>query len=167
MTWRHKIREAKARLGTLGRNEKGSITVETALIMLVIIFMALGVLDYGLAYSRNLELANAVRAGMQYALVRKPVDGDYSAIISAVNTAAPVVTAGSDRQVTANMFCACPDGSSIDCTGTNGQDLTCTDGSLRGAYLEIKLKETYAMLFAYPGLDKSLNLSERVVVRLN
>lgn len=157
----------KTLLKKLTGDRQGSVTVETAMIMTLICFMAIGVLDFGLAYARNLQLANAARAGMQYALVRKPVDGDFSAIISAVNTAAPTEQEGSGRQVSAILFCACPDGSTINCTGTGGEDLTCDDGSLRGAYLEIKIAETYNLMFPYPGLSDGLNLSERTVVRLN
>ncbi len=154
-------------LKQIRRNEDGSIATETALIMTVLSFMAVGVLDFGLAYTHNLQLANAARAGMQYAMVRKPIDGDYSAIISAVNTAAPTVDDGNARNITASMFCSCPDGTSINCTGTGGEDLTCPDGSLRGSYLQITIAEDYDMFMSYPGIDDTLALSESVTVRLN
>lgn len=155
------------KLKNLGRNKDGSVAVETAFIMMMIGTMSLGVLDFGLAYSRNLGLANAARAGMQYALVRKPVDGDFTAIIAAVNTAAPAAEDGIARTVTTSLYCECPDGSAIDCTSEGGADLTCDDGNLRAAYLDIGITENYSLFFDYPGLDRVLSLSESVTVRLN
>jgi len=148
-------------------NRDGSIGVETAFIMMMIGTMSLGVLDFGLAYSHNLGLANAARAGMQYAMVRKPVAGDYTGIIDAVNAAAPDEGADAHRAVTTTLFCECPDGSSIDCTSEEGEDLTCDDGSLRAAYLDIVITEQYSLFFDYPGLDQVLSLSESTTVRLN
>ena len=150
-----------------GRHQEGSVAVETAFIMMMIGTMSLGVLDFGLAYSRNLGLANAARAGMQYALVRKPVAGDFTAIVAAVNTAAPVAEDGLARRITTNLYCECPDGSAIDCTSEDGADLTCDDGNLRAAYLDIAISENYSLFFDYPGLDRVLSLSESVTVRLN
>jgi len=154
-------------LKQLLKNEAGSIAVETAFLMMMIGTLALGILDFGLAYSRNMELANAARAGMQYALVRKPVDGDFSAILAAVNTAAPAVRDGSDRATEAVLYCECPDGTTSDCTGEGGEDLTCADGNLRSAYLDITITENYPLFFGYPGLGQALSLSESVTVRLN
>lgn len=152
---------------TFRHSEDGSIAVETALIMVIVASLALSILDYGMVYARNLQLANAARAGMQYALVRKPVDGDYSAIVNAVQAAAPAVNANGDRMVSTVMYCRCPDGTAIDCTGEFGQDLTCPDGSLRASYLEIGISETHSLMFPYPGLSQDLSLSESVTVRLN
>jgi len=150
-----------------GRCQEGSVAVETAFIMMIIGTMSLGVLDFGLAYSRNLGLANAARAGMQYALVRKPVDGDFTAIVAAVNTAAPAAEDSIARTITTNLYCECPDGSAIDCTSEGGADLTCDDGNLRAAYLDISITENYSLFFDYPGLNRVLSLSESVTVRLN
>jgi len=156
-----------ARLSKVRRNEAGSIAVETAFIMMMIGTMSLGILDFGLAYTRNLGLANAARAGMQYAMVRKPVDGDFTAIVAAVTTAAPAAEDGISRSVTTDLYCECPDGSSIDCTSEGGVDLTCDDGNLRAAYLDISISENYSLFFDYPGLDRVISLSESVTVRLN
>ena len=153
--------------GRLRTNERGSIAVETAFLMLMLGLISLGVLDFGLAYSRNLELANAARAGMQYALVRKPVDNDFTAIVDAVNVAGPTLHGGENRAVTTTLYCECPDGTASACTGAGGEDLTCPDGNLRSAYLQIGIAEDYAMFFGYPGLSPVISLSESVTVRLN
>ena len=149
------------------KNTEGSIAVETAFLIAMIGTLSLGVLDFGLAYSRNLELANAVRAGMQYALVRKPVAKDYTAIVAAIETAGPTLYGDENRQITTVLYCECPDGSSSDCTSEDGTDITCTDGNMRAAYLALAISETYSLFIDYPGLDRTITLSESVTVRLN
>ncbi len=149
------------------KNEDGSIVVETAAIMTVIALITVGVVDFGLAYARNMQLANAARAGLQYALVRKPVDDDFSAIIAAVEASAPEADADAQREVTATLYCECPDGTSSDCTTTGGVDITCDDGTLRKAYLDITITEIYDMLLTYPAIADSLTLSQTVTARLN
>jgi len=149
------------------RNNEGSIAVETAFLIAMIGTLSLGVLDFGLAYARNLELANAARAGMQYALVRKPVAGDYTAIMAAVGVAGPALHGDENRQITTDLYCECPDGSSSDCVSEDGEDLTCDDGNLRAAYLDIVITEDYSLFFDYPGLDRTITLSESTTVRLN
>ena len=149
------------------RDVKGAAAVETALVVSVLGFVGIGVIDYGLAFTRSMQLANAARAGMQYAMVRKPVDEDYSAIIEAVNTSAPTEYADSERNVSTLLYCECPDGQTSDCTGEGGEDLTCDDGSRRAAYMDITVSENYSLMFGYPGLDDTLNLSQTVTLRMN
>ena len=146
------------------KSNDGSITVETAIAGLFLSSIAVGVIDFGLAFAHKMQLANSVRAGMQYALVRKPVNEDYTAIISAINSAAP---AASSRTVSVTLACECPDGTSIDCVGEDGEDLTCDDSSLRAAYLNIAIAEDYDLILRYPGLSQTLSFSETAKVRLN
>jgi hypothetical protein len=157
----------RLKLQFFGKSEDGSIAVETALLMAVIGFMGLGVLDFGLAYTRNLELANAARAGMQYAMVRKPIDEDYSDIIDAVTAAAPTLKGGENREISTNLYCECPDGTPSECVSDTGDDLVCDDGNLRSSYLEITIAETYSLLFSYPGINSDLTLSESTTLRMN
>lgn len=155
------------RLGIFRQDENGSIMIETAAMMTVFALLSIGVLDMGLAYARNLQLANAARAGMQYALVRKPVNDDFSAIEAAVEAAAPSVDEAAGRAIETVLYCECPDGSTSNCTTEDGIDITCSDGTLRKAYLDITISEAYDLLVSYPGLNDSITLSESVTVRLN
>lgn len=154
-------------LDKLLKNTDGAAAVETALVASVLGFVGLGVIDYGLAFGRSMELANAARTGMQYAMVRKPVDEDYTAILDAVSAASPNAYADSNRAITAVLYCECPDGSASDCLSEVGEDLTCDDGSRRAAYLDITVAEDYSLIFGYPGLDDTLSLSQSVTLRLN
>ncbi|NVJ71156.1 MAG: pilus assembly protein [Alphaproteobacteria bacterium] len=151
----------------LRKDEEGSIVIETAAVMALIGMISVGVVDFGLAYVRNMELANAARAGLQYALVRKPVDGDYSAIVASVEASAPEAGAGANRNISTVLYCECPDGTPSDCTTEDGIDITCDDGTLRKAYLDITISETYDLLLSYYVFPDSLPLSQTVTARLN
>lgn len=161
---------------------RGAIAVEGALIMTVLLFMALGVLDFGLMMSRKMEITNAVRAGAQYALVRKPVtdtlDNDYDAYQDIKNaTLSGLISSkrASGTLVAANLTCSCGLTASA-CFGSDpdpdadpgsGDDLTCDDGVLRSSYLTIRLRETYSYLFGFGGLAKEITINESATVRLN
>jgi len=161
------IKRCVQSLPVFRRSERASISVETALISTVLLLLAMGVFDFGGVYARKMELTNAVRAGMQYSLVRKPIAGDYSAIEGAINTALSSHDRASAATVTVAMFCKCTDDTTSACLSAGGTNLVCSDGNLRSAYLQITLSETFDLLFYYPGIASSLQLRETANVRLN
>ena len=167
------------------RNESGAVAVETALIMTLLLTIALGVLDYGLLMTRKMEVTNAVRAGAQYALVRKPVfdsadtsfDAAYTDIKNATKdglTSNSRVVTGSEA-VTVALSCSCGNTESA-CFGvdpdpnssaTTGDDLTCDDGVNRSAYLTITLSESYTFIFGFVAPERTVTISDSAQVRLN
>ncbi|WP_308911478.1 TadE/TadG family type IV pilus assembly protein [Pseudokordiimonas caeni] len=158
----------KAMIRRLRRDEKGAIAVETGMILSILLIVGLGVFDYGLLAAHNMGLANAARSGMQYALVRKPQSGDFTAIINAVEKAAPAQTAAGDRQIDVSMYCRCPDDDTdVECTSEEGEDLSCPDATLRAAYIKVAISETYPMMFNIMGIADDIHLKEDVVARLN
>lgn len=150
----------KHRLAQFLRNRHGGATVEVALALPVLILLALGAVTWGDTIIRNTQLANAVRSGAQYAVVRKPVGGDVSDIIAAVNNTAPVDKTGT-RTVSVNLFCRCPDGTSVDCTGA------CASGDDRQAYISVTLNEQYPRIVPLPGTARRVDLTQEATVRLN
>jgi len=153
------MRSCRLFVAAFGRCRRGTATVEMAFALPVLAFLVLGMFDQGSKISRNMQLANAVRAGAQYAMVRKPVQGDLSQIVGAIANTAPYDETGT-QQITATMFCECPDGTPVVCTGT------CVGGD-RGAYVRIALQEDYTTLLNYPGLDNPIRLANEATVRLN
>lgn len=149
------------------QNDRGSITVETGLIITVLSVLGMGILDFGLAFNRSMELANAVRAGMQYASVRKPLAGDMSAIENAIKTALPANNRSTDPVINISMICKCPDDDNTPCTSSGGVSIDCSDGSSRQSYIYITLRESYDLLFTYPSVGTQLTLSKSTAVRLN
>ena len=136
------FRRLSQRIGSIRRGfaraEGGVVSVELAFIAPVLGFLILGLVDFGETISRKMQLANAVRAGTQYALVRKPVQGDVS-------------------QIT----CECPDATVITC------DNSCPGNAERKSYISIVLEEDYWTIFTYPGLGNPIKLRNDAVVRLN
>lgn len=146
-------------LHRLRRDEQGMIFVEAGVVMSFLVLFLILVYDVGSLFTRQMQITNALRAGSQYALVRKPVAGDYSNIQAAILNAAP--DAAVSPSVTANVSCQCADGSVVTC------DAVCADGSDRESYLTVSYQENYDMLFKYPGFSKSITLGSTNTVRLN
>ncbi len=162
-----KAARLRAFLTGFRRHERGSISVETALISTFLLSLGIGAIDFGLALERKMDMANAVRAGMQYALVRKPVQGDMTAIEAAVTSALVNGISSSGTELSSEIYCGCPDGATMDCLGTGDEDLHCSDGSQRAAYIILTLTEDYGLMWTYPGFGNSLSITETVSVRLN
>lgn len=147
-------------LSSLRQSRIGAATVEVALALPVLLLLGLGAITWGDTMIRNTQLANAVRSGAQYAVVRKPVGGDVSGIIDAVNSTAPTDTTGT-RNVSVSLFCRCPDGTSVACDGT------CTSGGDRESFVSVSLAEEYPRIVRLPGMSNRIKLSQQAIVRLN
>jgi Flp pilus assembly pilin Flp len=148
-------------LSRLARGEAGVAAVELAMIAPVFALLLVGVVDYGLLWSHNMELANAVRAGTQYGLIRKPVNGDTTAIRQQVIDSAPAPEIGShDPQVT--LFCECPDGTPV----PNCDPAICAPDDMQ-TFISITLSEQYPLLLDYPGFDSPVQLTQSSTMRLN
>jgi Flp pilus assembly pilin Flp len=141
------------------RDEEGAISVEWALVASFLGLLFLGAFNYGTAALHKMEMANAVRAGLQYAVVRKPIQGDTSHIKSTIQTAAPTDNTGT-RAITVSMFCKCSDGSSATCGGncSSGDPLT---------FISILMQEDYDTLIKLPFAEQRLNFKVAGTVRLN
>ncbi len=154
------------------RNSDGNVLVETALVAGMLGLLAIGAIDFGLAYVRQSEVDNAVRAGVQFALARHPsmseiVDGVVTTqnVRDAVWKAADFLTGDpGDPPLSVNFSCECPDGTAVACTSTAVSTLACSE---RRTYLAIRLEHDYDLLFAYPGLGRTLALVGEGSVRLN
>lgn len=148
------------------RCRRGSVTIEGAFVATILGALLLGVIDFGLAYKRHAALENAVRAGTQYALVRRPQGGDVDPIRDAVYQTAPFPEGTTGTGLEVEFYCECPDGSPSQCSAPGGVAL-CSGGVERYAFLRVHLSETYALLFAYPGIGGSVDLAAEGSVRLN
>lgn len=145
---------------------RGVITVEAAFVATILGALLLGVIDFGLAYKRHATLENAVRAGTQYALVRRPQQGDVDPIRDAVYKTAPFAEGTPGTGLEVEFYCECPDGTSSQCSAAGGVPL-CSGGVERYAFLRVRLSEDYTLLFAYPGVGGSVDLAAEGSVRLN
>jgi Flp pilus assembly protein TadG len=136
--------------------------------------MMLGVIDFGMAFAREMSMSNAVRAGTQFALTRHPTLGPQAdqqdALVSLQNIRDVVIDAApfletdpGNQSLEINVYCECDDGSSTPCTSSATTPMTC---SARMTLLQIKLTLPYSLLFDVPGIDSDLTLSTEHTIRL-
>ncbi len=158
-------------------NERGSISVEAGFIITMLFVLSIGVVDFSLALTHNMQMKNAIRSGLQYAIVRKPssirdADGtpisvDLSDIITAVVTTAPSEEIGRTRSLSAELFCRCDDGTELACLEFQGVEIDCLDGSESRSFVRINFHESYELLFNYPGFPDRIKLGDTQEIRLN
>jgi len=147
----------------LASSASGAAAVEFALLVPVVLIVLTGVVDYGLAIFKKMELTSATRAGAQLAILEKSdttaftqtvLDAIEQAVVDATNL--PITTAN----VTTTEFCECSDGTSPNpvCNGT------CNDSSTNDRFfLTISVSYGHTYLIGYlPGGDKTITGSTTV-----
>lgn len=163
-TARGAVRNPDGLLHRLWHGETGVSTVELAFLAPILAGLMIAVIDYGTAWTRQMTLANAVRAGTQYAMVRRPVEGDVTLIEQAVIDSAPSAPASPlTRTLQVALVCACSGNApgSVDCeTGD------CTPVNMEH-YITINLQEDYEMLFDWPFINNPVPLQSQAVLRLD
>ncbi len=138
--------------------DRGISAVEFALTAPFLMALMLGMMDFGAAGIHRMQMANSVRAGLQYAMVRRPLEGDLSAIEAAVDNAAPA--ASGPRTRTVALYCQCPDGTATACSAT------CATGD-RSSYVSIVMQEQYQMILGLPFADNQITMRTEGAVQLN
>lgn len=146
-------------LKRFGRDNRGVVALEWALGASFLMMLMLGAFIYGTAALHKMQMANAVRAGLQYAVVRKPMQGDTSQIRAVVLNAAPEDNTGT-RNLVVSLLCQCPDESAVTCGGS------CTGGD-PGAYVSIRMTEDFDTLLRLPFGSQRLSFTAEGMVRLN
>ncbi|WP_374764137.1 TadE/TadG family type IV pilus assembly protein [Yunchengibacter salinarum] len=155
-------------LGRLTGAEEGSVAVETALVTTVLLVMAVGALDFGLAFSRRMALSEAVRAGADYAVMAPPMGGDMAPVVAATRQAAPDGAGAETRAVDVALFCTCPgEAGRHDCIIGAGATPTCAAGTLRNVYVRVSATESHPLLVGLPGLPERVALGAETVRRIN
>ncbi|MCK5425051.1 MAG: pilus assembly protein [Emcibacter sp.] len=138
---------------------QGIAAVELALIFPVMLLMIVGALDMGSMFVRKMELANAVKAGVQYSLVRKPIQNDVTSIEAAVEASLGTVDA-TITSVNVELFCKCfsvKQLCSLDCADANGT-----------SHITVTIKENYSTpFFNYDWFVSSFPITETSTIRLN
>lgn len=157
-------------LGRLRTDRRGSVLIETALVIGMLGFLAIGAVDFGAAWVRKGEIDNAIRAGMQFALARHPSTVDImEGVVSIADVRQRIVDAAdfidTDPGAPAlqvAFLCECPDGTSEMCSSAPG----CA-GGLRRTFVRATVRHEYDMIFAWPGLGRQMTLRGEGFVRLN
>lgn len=133
----------------------GSISVELALVLTVLLTLSLGAFDFGRVALEQLKVVNAARAGVQYAVQDPSAAADTDRIAAAVRR-----DAGAELAVASRTFCSCPGQAETAC----GQP--CPDGGAPPLYVEVGVTGEVALVFAYPGISSPVAVSGLSAMRL-
>lgn len=156
-------------------DRRGVLTFELAMVVSALSLISIGIIDLSLAFSRKAEMTNVVRAGTQFALVRKPSLGisatEQQELMSLAEIREAVVQSASfletdpgSPELDITVFCECPDTTPVTCAADPGVPLPCQD---RITLLNITLNNTYTPIMPYPGLPDSYDLTAIGTIRLN
>jgi|TARA_B100000315_G_scaffold47354_1_gene42132 Flp pilus assembly pilin Flp len=149
----------RSALGRLVRENRGVAAVEMALITPILMLMLLGVIDFGMAINHKMSLVDAARAGAQVALLRKPVNGDFNFVRTAVLGTFP--NDGATRTINITETCRCDDDTGVACNGT------CQAPGPIKKFISVSVQEDYTTLFSYPLVPNPIHLDETATLRIN
>jgi len=93
--------------------ERGSAVVELALSVVLLATAMTGIMEFGRMFYQAAEVANAARAGVQWAVVNPGSPNNLTAMQTAATNDAVNITG---LTATPTEFCECDDGTTVDCT---------------------------------------------------
>jgi Flp pilus assembly protein TadG len=150
----------------LGACRKGNAAVEFALTMPLLVLLAFGAYDYGSAYVESVRLNGAARAGAQQSLYNSNTWEDTNQAEQAAleeyagHALTPEEVAAMSVSATAETFCACTAGATVDCGDT------CPDGSSPGQFVRVSMTRSVPLTIPYPWADDEVTVDGQAVVRV-
>jgi Flp pilus assembly protein TadG len=145
-------------LSRLVRTSSGNAAIEAALLVPVLVFMVVGIADFGMAVYRKMQVQHAAQAGAEYAIIH----GFNSAAVTAAVTGATAFTGVSVTPAPAQS-CGCASETLITAAvcGT-----TCPAGGTAGVYVTVSSQGSYTTLLPYPGFPTNLTFNASSIVRI-
>lgn len=128
----------------------GSMVLELAFILPLLVVALMGLWDFGRALQENSRLVKAADAGLQYG-TRSPASAADSAGIARAARAGAEDTTGA-LTVTAEQVCECANGAALTCGDP------CANGERPQIYLEVRARSDFEPLFPYPLVSRPLPL---------
>ena len=139
--------------GRLWRETEGVVSIEVAVVVLVLVPLVMGAVDFGMGFREKLRLTNAARAGAQYAITNPNLQDVPGTIQAARNDANDTTNA---LAITAVYSSTCPDGTSLPCAAN----------VVPYDFITVTVGATYNALFSYPGLPTSIPLQKTAILRI-
>ena len=140
----------------LWRDQQGVSAVEFALVAPMLILAMLVATDLGLSLSRKASVANAARAGAEFATIY----GWNSSGITAAATSATNLTV----TATPTTYCGCATSNAI---AQQACGTTCPGGGTTGTYVSVATQATHTPISPVNWGQPSVNLGAITVVRTN
>jgi Flp pilus assembly protein TadG len=137
------------RLKHFARNERGTSTIELAIVAPVLALIVAGVSDIAIAYGRSLELEQAAQRAIEKVMQTTGADTAEATIkkeaVCQINGANSDGTCKSGRITTDNVTVTY----SLTCNGaTVAYSSDCTTGQTEVRYIQAKVSDTYKPVFA-------------------
>ncbi|MBI1867281.1 MAG: pilus assembly protein [Methylocystis sp.] len=141
---------------------RGVAAIEFAILAPTLALLMISAVDFSLGINRKMQVQNAARAGMEWAIRQQPsVPINATAIASAVTNATSYT--GISASPAPNQFCGCASSTAITSISCSS---TCSGGSSPGTYVAVSAQATYTTLLPYPGIATSFNFTAKSTVRL-
>ncbi len=139
------------------RHRGANAAIEMALIAPTLVFVAVGMADYGMAIHRRMQVQHAAQAGAEFAMRNS---FNSAAIASAVTnaTTSPGITAEPAPAET----CGCASGSTIAPAACGS---VCAGGLTAGVYVSVSAQGAYTTIMPYPGIPASFSFTATAISR--
>ena len=141
------------------RSERGTQLVEMAILAPFLVVLMLGSTDFARASYHAITLANAARAGAQFATQNSAAAANAVGIRSAAEFEAQNIGA---ITVVSSIFCRCP-GSTVVVSCTVG---ACAGGAGKELYTSVTASQIFLTLAPYPGVPSSIPMSRNATMRV-
>ena len=139
-----------------GHGEHGQSIVETALVFPVLIAMLVGSVEMSRVVRGSIAIANAAKAGAQYATQSGYTAQDSAGIATAASNEASNLTV----TTTSSIACQCSDGSASTCQNTD-----CSTSHLEET-VTVNTQATMTQVIQLPGLPTSFTVKGIAVQRV-
>lgn len=136
--------------------ERGQSLVETALVFPVLITMLVGAVAMARVVNASIGVANAAKAGAQYACKNGFTAQDSTGIATAASGEVPNLTVNT----TSSFACSCSDGSTSTCLNSD-----CPNSHIEET-VTVNTSATVAATIQLPGLPKSFTVKGQSIQRV-
>jgi Flp pilus assembly protein TadG len=142
------------------KKERGAQLVEMAILTPFLVFVLLGAGDFARVSYYAITLANAARAGAQFATQSSAAAKMTAAIQTAAELeAANIGTIG----VSSTLDCRCPGSTTVvACTPSPA----CTGDAVKELYVNVTATTTFTTLITWPGIPSPIDLSRTSTMRV-
>jgi len=138
------------------QGERGAVVIEFALMILVLMLLALGVIDFGMAVQQGMVVSAAAHAGAVFG-VGEGNANNTSGMQSAAQSAAQGLVA---ITATASTWCTCSaGGTAVSCSSL------CNLVDTPIQYVQVQTSATVPMMFRFTGLPASIPLTGNATLR--
>jgi Flp pilus assembly protein TadG len=155
------------------RDDMGQAFVELALVLPIFILLLVGGVEVGRIAYADIEVSNAARAGVAYAMQSSTKASDGPGIINAAKQDAPNVSnLVVDNNGPPTLTCYCETAgvaTASDCTvintGSTGAG-ACPSPSVIAEYVQVDTSASINTAFHFPGIPNQVTLRGRAIMRV-